>query len=63
MIDLSSLPLGFGVALAKNESAMNNFKGMSDDEQRVIIDRSKDIGSRDEMILFVNGLGESKFIK
>ena len=63
MIDLGNLPLGFGVALAKNPKALDNFSNMTEYEKEKIVNRAGEIGSRDEMILFINGLGENKFIK
>lgn len=53
---LSDLPMGFGMALAQNVSAMERFSSLSPDQQRDIIDQTHRITSKTEMQSFVNGL-------
>lgn len=54
------LPLGFGMALAQNESAMKRFEGMSESEKQSIIQRAKGASSKREMQAIVDGIGAVK---
>lgn len=50
------LPLGFGMALAQNETAMERFEQLSDDEKEKIIEKTHNVSSRIEMQSLVNDL-------
>ena len=50
------LPLGFGMALAQNESAMHKFESLSHDEKDSIICKAKNAKSKAEMHSLVNSL-------
>lgn len=52
----ADLPMGLGMALAKNIDAMNKFISMSADEQQQIINNTHNIGSKKEMQSYVNSL-------
>ncbi len=54
------LPLGFGMALAQNESAMKRFEGMSEAEKQGIIQKAKAVSSKREMRAIVDGIGTVK---
>lgn len=50
------LPLGFGMALAQNEEAMNRFEQMSDAEKQRFIAKTHNVKSKQEMHMLVNSL-------
>ena len=56
------LPLGFGIALAKNSEAMRYFVGLSPAQRAKIVEQTHRVGSKKEMEAFVNGLEESRFV-
>ncbi len=58
--NFQDLPLGFGMALAKNESAMKRFEGMSETEKQGIILKAKSVSSKREMRAIVDGIGTVK---
>lgn len=56
------LPLGFGIALAKNSDAMRYFAGLTPAEQAKIIEGTHKVGSKKEMEAYVNGLEGRGFV-
>lgn len=50
------LPLGFGMALAKNAQAMECFAGLPEQKQEEIIRNTHEIQSKQEMDAFVQSL-------
>jgi uncharacterized protein YdeI (YjbR/CyaY-like superfamily) len=52
----NSLPLGFGIALAQNELAMQRYAGLTEAEKEQIILRCKDAKSKEEMHKIVASL-------
>lgn len=50
------LPLAFGTALMQNPNAMKYFSALSKESQRLIIDKTAEIKSKDEMKSFVDSL-------
>ncbi|HWR22746.1 MAG TPA: hypothetical protein VN366_04635 [Feifaniaceae bacterium] len=50
------LPLGLGMALAQNLTAMRRFTSLSSTEQQALIDQTHSIGSKKEMRAFVDNL-------
>ena len=49
-MDISKeLPMGFGMALARNTEAMERFSNMTKDEQQKIIDKTHSVSSKKEM--------------
>ena len=54
---IADLPMGFGMALAQDRSAMDRFASLSPDEQRDLIDQTHRITSKAEMRSFVSALG------
>lgn len=57
---LDELPMGFGMALAKNTDAMAFFSNLSREKQQDIIDKTHGINSKKEMQSFVNSLSKNK---
>lgn len=53
---ISPLPLGFGMALAMNEAAMQGYAQLTETEKEHLIMRCKDARSKDEMQKIVNSL-------
>lgn len=54
----SELPLGFGMALAQNEKAMQKFESLSQTEKDNVIQKAHTVNSKQEMQVLVNSLGE-----
>ena len=57
-MDIGSLPLGFGMALAQNETAMKSFKSLSEIEKEAIVQRTHQVNSKWEMRNLVASLAE-----
>lgn len=51
-----NLPLGFGMALAQNEAAMQAFEALSEEEKDAVIDQTHHVQSKREMRQLVAGL-------
>lgn len=51
-----NLPVGFGMSLAMNTTAMKAFAAMSETEQKHIVDRAAAVRSREEMDAIINAL-------
>lgn len=60
MNDLNGLPQGFGMALTRNEKAMNNFSNLNNDEKKKIIELTRSVRSKEEMIRIVDKLEKGK---
>ena len=56
VIDMEELPLGLGMALAQHPEAMARFAGLSEEEQRAIIDGVHAVRSKQEMQAYVENL-------
>ncbi len=54
----TDLPIGFGIALAQNETAMKQFESLSSTQKKAVINKTRKINSKNEMQLFVNYLSE-----
>lgn len=55
---MADLPLGFGMALAQDLSAMERFANLSPDQQRDIIDQTHRITSKTEMRSFITSFAQ-----
>ncbi|NCB62302.1 MAG: hypothetical protein EOM52_01625 [Clostridia bacterium] len=53
---MADLPMGLGMALAQDMTAMQNFANLSPDAQRDLIDQTHRIHSKAEMAAFVRSL-------
>lgn len=60
MIDFKGIPQGLGMALSRNEKAMNNFSQLNDSERKRLIDLSRSVRSKAEMNRLVSKLEEGK---
>lgn len=52
------VPIGFGLGLAMNETAMSNYSGMSDEEKEKVLDQARQAQSKKEMELLINQIGK-----
>lgn len=52
------IPMGFGMALAENSSAMQYFASLSDEQQQAVIAHTHQIRSKKEMQAYVRSLVE-----
>ena len=59
-MDSLELPLGFGIALAQNEQAMQAFEAMPEEQKRAVIEKTHTVSSRREMQQLVSGLVSGK---
>ena len=55
-MDKNALPLGFGMALAQNEAAMQGFESLTEAEKEKILAQAHNVRSKDEMATFVSRL-------
>lgn len=53
---LGELPLGFGMALAMNEPALQEYAALTEAEKEELILRCKDVQTKDEMQRIVDSL-------
>jgi len=60
-MDFYNIPIGFGMALAVNETAMNAYAAMSEGQKQAILERAHNARSEKEMHDIVNGLARFKF--
>ena len=58
-MDIEELPAGFGMELAKNESAMKRFEKMSEDEKARVIEHARAVGSKREMQILIYDLSKN----
>ena len=54
----SDLPLGFGMALAQNEAAMQRFAAMTESEKQTVLQCARSVNSKAEMRELVSRLGK-----
>ena len=59
-MDSLELPLGFGMALAQNEQAMQVFEAMTDAQKRAVLEQTHAVTSRREMQQLVSELAGGK---
>ena len=55
-MDFTEVPIGFGMALAQNEAAMNAFAMMTKEEKQAIWDKAHNARSEQEMHRIVNNI-------
>ena len=54
--DYGKLPIGFAMALAQNQAALEIFGTMPKEEKQIILDRAHGVRSEEEMHQLVSGL-------
>ena len=55
-MEKTALPLGFGMALAQNETAMKRFESMTESQKQAGLVQAQHVGSRQEMQRLVSRL-------
>ena len=60
MNSFNEIPQGLGMALSRNEKAMNTFSVLSEEEKRRVIDLSRSVRSKSEMNRLVDKLVNGK---
>ena len=55
-MDFYKVPIGFGMALAVNEPAMNAYAAMTEDEKQAILNKAHNVRSEREMHVLVASL-------
>ena len=53
MIERDELPIGFTMELAMNPEAMSRFSGLTEPEQKQVVNRARNITSHEEMRNYV----------
>jgi hypothetical protein len=56
MNDFQDLPMGFGMALMQNQDAVVYFGSLSETKRQHLINKARDIDSKEEMQAFVDTL-------
>lgn len=56
ILNNSEVPMGLGMALAKNRNAMQVFSNLAEDKQREIIAHTHSIQSKQEMQAYVDSI-------
>ena len=59
-MDFYKVPLGFGMALTMNPSAMNAYSAMTEEQKQAILDRAHKADSEAEMHQIVVGLAAKR---
>lgn len=54
-----NLPIGFGLSLAANAKSMETFAAMDDMEKEAVVEKSRQMNTREEMEQFVERLGNN----
>ena len=55
-MDFYKVPIGFGMALAMNEPAMNAYSAMTEDQKQAILNKAHNVRSEKEMHSLVASL-------
>ena len=59
-MDFYKVPIGFGMALAVNEPAMNAYSAMTEEQKQAIINKAHNVRSEREMHDLVASLANGK---
>ena len=60
-MDFYKVPIGFGMALAMNEPAMNAYSAMTEDQNQQILNQAHNARSEKEMHDIVNSIATRHF--
>ncbi len=55
-MDFNQVPMGFGMALARNFNAMNVYSSMSEKEKKAVLDKAHHAKSEKEMNQIINDI-------
>ena len=59
-MDFYKVPIGFGMALAQNETAMSVYAAMTEEQKQAVLNRAHNARSRKEMHQIVEGIAHTK---
>lgn len=59
-MDVYQVPLGFGMALSENFTAMNAYSAMTEDQKQKVVDRAKNAHSKAEMHQLVSDIANRR---
>ena len=59
-MDYYQVPIGFGMALARNPQALNAYSAMTDEQKQAILNQARNARSEQEMNRIVTGLVRGK---
>lgn len=57
-MDFYKVPIGFGMALAMNHTAMEAYTNMTEDQKRAVLNKAHTARSEQEMHQIVSGIAE-----
>lgn len=57
-MDFYQVPIGFGMALARNPRALNAYSAMTEEQKQAIISQAHNARSEQEMSRIVNGIAK-----
>ena len=60
-MDFYKVPIGFGMALAMNQPAMNAYAAMTEDQKQAILNKAHNARSEKEMHDIVNSIAKHTF--
>lgn len=58
---MNEIPIGFALSLAMNREALDVYTRMGDAERDVVVEKSRQVKSKEEMQRLVDGLGQDKY--
>ena len=58
---MNEIPIGFALSLAMNRDALDVYTKMGDTEREEIVEKSRQVKSKEEMERLVDGLGQDKY--
>ena len=56
IMDFYKVPIGFGMALAMNQPAMNTYAAMTEEEKQAVVNKAHNVRSEKEMHELVESL-------
>lgn len=59
-MDFYKVPIGFGMALAMNEPALNAYSAMTEEQKQAILNKAHNARSEREMHQIVNSIAPNK---
>lgn len=62
-MDFYQVPIGFGMALAMNQSAMTIYSAMTEEQKQEVLNRAHKARSETEMHQIVDGIVENERVK
>ena len=57
-MDFYKVPIGFGMALSMNHSAMEAYAAMTQEQKKAVLDKAHNARSEEEMHRLVNSIGK-----